>query len=291
MKRTVPLLITAIGGIVLIVSFFVPFMEGWGEVTAIWFDILAAIAFLLGGGNLIKMHLKKCSDRAAGWGYSAVTIAAFLLMLFLGLFKVGSPPAVKQEYYGEAFAPLTLADFPDSQVTEIAGTLPEKGDGTELPPSVRRQLTQKDGNTLAFRGWMLPHQKADLIKYKGELQWQCTIEKLFEKSQPKAPLKGKVAYYYDHQALAFKGYMTDEHKKAVLALAQNDNTAWKEAVERLSGNPTLLVGETSNFLEQGGGISFYRVSTKIRFRLALKETRRKGLKASAKLLQVAQVTN
>lgn len=70
-----------------------------------------------------------------------------------------------------------------------------------------------------------------------------------------------------------------------------DSKLLRRVVKRLSGKPTLLVGETRTFLQQGGGISFYRVSTKIRFRLSLKETRRKGLKASAKLLQVAQVTN
>lgn len=83
--------------------------------------------------------------------------------------------------------------------------------------------------------------------------------------------------------------ITDCH---VVYLAKSlDEKLLKEAVKRLSGNPTLLVGETSNFLEQGGGISFFRVSTKIRFRLALKETQRKRLKPSAKLLQVAQVTD
>ena len=44
MKRTVPLLIAAIVGFVMIVSFFIPATEGWGEVAAIWFDLLAAIA-------------------------------------------------------------------------------------------------------------------------------------------------------------------------------------------------------------------------------------------------------
>ncbi len=48
MKRTVPLLITAVGGFVLVIAYFIPATQGWGESTAIWFDILAAIAFILG---------------------------------------------------------------------------------------------------------------------------------------------------------------------------------------------------------------------------------------------------
>ena len=76
MKRLIPLWITALGGFVLIVAYFIPFAQGWGEVAAIWFDILAAIAFILGGGNLLKIHLKKVSDRASGWGYSVITVVA-----------------------------------------------------------------------------------------------------------------------------------------------------------------------------------------------------------------------
>ena len=59
----------------------------------IWFNILAAAAFILGGGSLLKMHLKKLSDRQAGWGYSGITLAAFLITLAVGLLKVGSTPS------------------------------------------------------------------------------------------------------------------------------------------------------------------------------------------------------
>jgi len=94
MKRTIPLLITFLGGIVLILSYFVPHTQGWGEVVTIWFNIIAAIAFVLGGGNLVMIHLKKISDRSVGWGYSAVTLFAFFITLAVGLFKVGVAPAV-----------------------------------------------------------------------------------------------------------------------------------------------------------------------------------------------------
>ena len=67
MKRLVPIWLTAIAGIVMIVSYFIPWTQGWGDDVAIWFDILAGIAFILGGGNLLKIHLKKVSDKGAGW--------------------------------------------------------------------------------------------------------------------------------------------------------------------------------------------------------------------------------
>ena len=93
MKRTVPLAITALCGFVLIVAYFIPATQDWGEIAAIWFDILAAIAYVLGGGNLLKTHLKKTSDRVPGWGYSVITLAAFLVMLTVGLGKIGVHPS------------------------------------------------------------------------------------------------------------------------------------------------------------------------------------------------------
>ena len=128
MKRNVPLLITALGGFILIISYFIPATQGWGEVAAIWFDILASIAFILGGANLLKIHLKKISDKSVGWAYSAITLAAFLITLFVGLGKVGvNPNPLYPEYglsghyreigspfwwlYEYAFKPLTATMF------------------------------------------------------------------------------------------------------------------------------------------------------------------------------------
>ena len=100
MKRTAPMIILALGGFVLIVAYFIPYTQTWGEDAAVWFDILAAIAFILGGGNLLKIHLKKISDRVAGWGYSAICVGAFLLTLGVGLLKVGVNPNEQFPSYG-----------------------------------------------------------------------------------------------------------------------------------------------------------------------------------------------
>ncbi len=92
MKRTVPMLIAAITGFVLIVSYFIPLTEEWGSAAMQWFNTLAAIAFVLGGSNLMRMNLQKISDRRPGWGYAAVTLVAFLVTLVVGLLKVGVQP-------------------------------------------------------------------------------------------------------------------------------------------------------------------------------------------------------
>jgi hypothetical protein len=93
MKRTLPLLIASITGFLLIGAFFVPFTKSWGEEVLAWFDIVAAFAFVLGAGNILKMHLSKISDQRPGWGYSVVTVAAFAATLIVGLAKVGVHPS------------------------------------------------------------------------------------------------------------------------------------------------------------------------------------------------------
>lgn len=49
MKRTVPLLISAVTGFVLIGTAFIPMFEEWGNDAMAWFNLLAAFAFILGG--------------------------------------------------------------------------------------------------------------------------------------------------------------------------------------------------------------------------------------------------
>lgn len=111
MKRNIPLLITAFSGLVLILAYFIPMTQSWGEVAAIWFDILASIAFILGGGNLIKLHARKMALRQAGWAYSAITLLAFAVTLFIGLSKIGVSPNLQfpdmawSGHYRESGAP------------------------------------------------------------------------------------------------------------------------------------------------------------------------------------------
>jgi hypothetical protein len=93
MKRLIPLWICTLAGFVLIASTFVPPIQDWSEKANIWFDILASIAFILGGGNLIKVHLKKVSDHGPGWAYSVITLAAFAVTLVVGMAKIGVHPS------------------------------------------------------------------------------------------------------------------------------------------------------------------------------------------------------
>jgi hypothetical protein len=89
MKSTFPWLIAAVTGCVMIGAVFIPPLEEWKNEAGGWFEILAAMAFIVGGANLCAQHLKKISARRAGWGYSAVTLIAFVVTLIVGLLKVG----------------------------------------------------------------------------------------------------------------------------------------------------------------------------------------------------------
>ncbi len=91
MRRVVPLVITFVVGVVLIFSVFIPPAEGLGEEFTVFFDIIAVFAFFLGGGNLMRVHTTKLINQKKDWGFSAVTVAGFLFMLIIGLFKVGNP--------------------------------------------------------------------------------------------------------------------------------------------------------------------------------------------------------
>jgi hypothetical protein len=128
MKRSVPLVISAVGGLALIVAYFAPYLQTLGETVSIWVDVLAAMAFILGGANLIKTQIKRIAGRERGWGYSMVVVTSFLVTLFVGLGKVGvspSPefPGVRWSgqyrqagsafwfFYQYAFQPLTATMF------------------------------------------------------------------------------------------------------------------------------------------------------------------------------------
>jgi hypothetical protein len=95
MKSTIPWLIAAVVGSVMIVAYFIPYAQDWQDTAGVWFEILAALAFILGGANLFAHHLKKMSARQAGWGFSAVTLIAFVGTFVIGMFKIGVPAAEK----------------------------------------------------------------------------------------------------------------------------------------------------------------------------------------------------
>jgi len=93
LQRTIPLWIAIAAGFLMLASSFLRPTQGLGEDFANAFSVIAAIAFVLGAGSLLKANLAKVSRRDAGWGFAVVTLAAFLITLTVGLFKVGVHPS------------------------------------------------------------------------------------------------------------------------------------------------------------------------------------------------------
>lgn len=86
---------------VLIVAMFVPPLEPLREDFSLFFDILAAFAFVLGGASLLGRHRRKVRRRAPGWGYSVVCIVAFTVTLLVGITKLGSPAGLGGDVLAE----------------------------------------------------------------------------------------------------------------------------------------------------------------------------------------------
>ncbi|MCP4706221.1 MAG: hypothetical protein GY865_20305 [candidate division Zixibacteria bacterium] len=87
MRREIPMLITAIVGVVFVVQYFIPHwpfnqMNAW---FSDWFSIIAACAIWLGALNLMKISAEKIYRKKSDWGYSAVIIACFLITVVIGL--------------------------------------------------------------------------------------------------------------------------------------------------------------------------------------------------------------
>jgi len=91
-KRTIPLVIAAFIGILMIATYFIPYTEQWGAEAMEMFIILAAAAMVLGAGNLLLLNLSKVSKQQPGWGYAGITLMAFFVTLIIGLFKIGAMP-------------------------------------------------------------------------------------------------------------------------------------------------------------------------------------------------------
>lgn len=101
MKRGVPLFITFFVGSLLIISVFLPPLETLGEDFTLFFDIIAVFAFFLGGGNLVRIHVKKLTTKKSDWQYSIVTLGGFFLMLAAGLLKIGNDGGIASSVTAE----------------------------------------------------------------------------------------------------------------------------------------------------------------------------------------------
>jgi len=123
MRREIPLFITFIIGTALVVALFIPadpFPQLDSEFSN-WFDIIACFAFILGGANLLQVHVDRITRKHQDRWFSVVTIFGFLFTLGIGLLKVGGNPGLTGNYiadgtwfkviYDAVFTPLVATMF------------------------------------------------------------------------------------------------------------------------------------------------------------------------------------
>lgn len=89
MKRTVPLILVFVFGILGIIPFLIPhpIVQNTDEfVRSDFLKILYAFALVLGLGSLLKVHFDKIKRKRGNWEYSWVLIITFLITSFIGIF-------------------------------------------------------------------------------------------------------------------------------------------------------------------------------------------------------------
>src|SRR6185436_329987 len=83
LKREVPLLLTFLFGLFFVLSNFIV-ADRWklaAESVNNWVLIVIAFTYVLGVGNILRIHGLKISRQETGWGYSLATILGLLVML------------------------------------------------------------------------------------------------------------------------------------------------------------------------------------------------------------------
>jgi hypothetical protein len=96
LKRTLPLVIAFVFGIVAITIYYVPhqFAEYLNDLLSKWDRIIAAFAAFLGVYSLLYLHWGRLRRKQAGWGYSAFVYLGFVVMLSAALYNNGKGPLV-----------------------------------------------------------------------------------------------------------------------------------------------------------------------------------------------------
>lgn len=86
MKREIPLFITAVIGLFMILSFFVP--HQWVSVPADFLQssavILVAFGYVLGGANALRVNFDSISKLSHGWQYKVVLVVSLLATVIIG---------------------------------------------------------------------------------------------------------------------------------------------------------------------------------------------------------------
>lgn len=91
LRRTVPLAICFIMGVMMAFQYFVPHKLSLNflELMTRWDKIIAGFAVFIGAYSLFHLHYSRIRYKVAGWGYSIFVFVGASIMLFFGLYNGG----------------------------------------------------------------------------------------------------------------------------------------------------------------------------------------------------------
>jgi hypothetical protein len=117
-KRTVPLFLTGLIGIVYIVQYFVPHwpFSVLQNLLSDFVSIIAAFAIWLGALNLMKVSSNSVARREKGWPYAGIVVVSFLATVVVGFFLSGGerfqePGTPFDWIYQNVYNPLSATMF------------------------------------------------------------------------------------------------------------------------------------------------------------------------------------
>lgn len=106
-KRTIPLIITFVTGIIMIVAFFsgpaLPSIKSLEDTFPKWIQIIMSFTMLLGAFSLLQINLVKISRKGDGWGYSLTLVIGFVTMAALGFLSGSWPMFEKDVQVGQKY--------------------------------------------------------------------------------------------------------------------------------------------------------------------------------------------
>ncbi|MFC1525002.1 hypothetical protein ACFL5I_01295 [Planctomycetota bacterium] len=88
MKRTLPLVIVFVLGIIMIFQAYIPHpvSESLMQKANIWFIAMMGFALILAVGSFINLHITKIKRNTSDWPYSLVALSSMLVMASIGIF-------------------------------------------------------------------------------------------------------------------------------------------------------------------------------------------------------------
>ncbi|MBQ3643543.1 MAG: hypothetical protein II961_03000 [Candidatus Riflebacteria bacterium] len=188
-KRTLPLLITFVSGIIMIMAFFcgpaLPRIKSLEEIFPQWIQIIMTFTMILGAFSLLRFNFQKIARKQNGWGYSVVLLVGFFGMAILGMISGSWPELDKEVKEGNAYKLLADNKLSDEDVRVELITLTKEGAkiATVCRVDANANPTEKDkdGNAITFK--VSADRLKSNFKSKVTILQQVMFEGVFKSAQ------------------------------------------------------------------------------------------------------------